>query len=700
MADYAEITPASYQEWQAPPAASAESRIVSWVDDITGEGQAWLRSQRGYGDMKRALDILSGMDVSSQRTLEYRSKVSTNRLKRNTREVIGAMAKLRPFWGYHSDNAAYKDQAELMNKVTRAWYLESFADRKVKEALAYAAATCRGWLRPVYRRELYGTGRGDITLLTYGAPCVLPTQLPASGDWQSAYAVTILDEMPVAMAHGMFPTFQSRLRPSSSRYWYMNDEVRVSSGGNIIQRMFGSGRPRSSSAQMSELLIPIRYTYVIDLTINTTKSAIPMGEPGSSWAYTVPALGSNIPAGRDLKSGTQLYRIANENDARLYPYRRLIISTDKVKLYDGPSFDWHGKFPAVSFSMDEWPWEPLGFSLVRDGYELQASINELARGNMDKARAQLDPGLAYDTNAVASAEAKRYDPMKPRARVGFDGNAVEGNPFRETINPEILKISRESMALTTYFENTMDSQQAISDVKALAQMRAVGSMDDLEKIMEANGPIIEDMSRSMEPPMRDLGVMIKYLILQYYTTPRIMQIVGPDGITPEVFDYDPAKLIPSHMPGEDPEKSSESNAIVRARNFADNLRFFITPSSLHEMQQMNMKLGLIQLKKAGVQIDDQTIADAWNLPNFGTIPGSTIRERFKAQQEEMLIFAARMEAIKAALGADSGGGGAPGQPPGAAAPGKQPEGRPSTDAAPATLQSKDGGARSTIATSK
>jgi hypothetical protein len=234
-------------------------------------------------------------------------------------------------------------------------------------------------------------------------------------------------------------------------------------------------------------------------------------------------------------------------------------------------------------------------------------------------------------------------------------------------------------------------------------MRTVSTRNDLEKILEANGPIVEDQSRSMEPPMRDLGIMIKYLILQYYTTSRVMKWVGPDGVTPEVFDYNPATLVPSHMPGEPVDSPSESNAIQRARTFADNLRFFIMPNSLHEMQQMSMKLGLIQLKKAGVQIDSQTIAEAWNIPNYGTIPGNTVRERFAAEQEEMLQFAARMEAMKAALQADAGGGsssGAPGQPPGAAAPGKQPEGRPSTFSASPKLVSKDAGARSTITSSK
>src|SRR5882757_5571227 len=93
-----------YREWQSPPAATSEGRRIDWINSATEEGQNWLRSQRGYRDFSRSLDILAGQDSSTIQSAEYRSRVSTNRLKRNVREVVGTMSKLRPMWGYHSDN--------------------------------------------------------------------------------------------------------------------------------------------------------------------------------------------------------------------------------------------------------------------------------------------------------------------------------------------------------------------------------------------------------------------------------------------------------------------------------------------------------------------------------------------------------------------------------------------------------------------
>lgn len=688
MADAQEL-----REWQVPPAATSMTHRLGWLNESVEEGQSWIKAQNGSRDFRKALDTISGVDTLAEKTAAYRSKLSPNRLKRNVREVVGALAKLRPMWGYHSDNESFAGQAEMMNRITRAWYLESFADRSVKEALQYAAATGRGWVRPIYRRDMFGTGKGDIKLLTYGAPCVLPLQLPSSGDWQSAYAVTFLDEMPVAMSHGMFPNFQHLLRPTSSRYWYSSDGVRQASKGNIIQRIFGKG-PRGESNALSNLLVPIRYTYVIDLTINKTGLAIPMGEIGSSWAYTVPFVGQDIPVGKDTHSGQMIYRKANETDARLYPHRRLIISSDNCIPYDGPAFDWHGMMPGVSFCVDEWPWEPLGFSLIHEGYELNEAVKKISRGNMDKISAQLKPPMMFDQNATSMNEMRAFDPFEPNARMGYDGGATEGTPVTPALPHEMFAVSPESMSMIELLNGMMDDQLGVRDAMALAKSRSSGSMNDMEKVLEALGPIIEDISRSMEPPMRDLGVMIKYNILQYYTTSRVMQIVGPDGVHPEVFDYNPSSLVPSHMPGESPDTPSPTNAIQRARTFADNLRFFILPNSLHEITQMSMKLGLIQLKKAGVIIDSQTLAEAWGVPNFGRIPGNTVIERYKAEEEMKLEFAARMKEITDGLGLGAPPGGADGGEP------KKAEGRPPSGQAAPQLREKDGGARSTITESK
>ena len=175
--------PDMLHSWQVPPAATPEDRRLGWLNECTESGMQWLKSPRGHSDFRQALDIISGRAIGPA-PAKYRSTLNTNHLKRNIREVVGTLAKLRPLWGYSSDNPAFAQNANLFNLYVRAWYLETFADVRIKEALQYAAATCTGWIRPVYARDMGGTGDGAVRLLAYGAPCVLPCQLPPSGDFQ------------------------------------------------------------------------------------------------------------------------------------------------------------------------------------------------------------------------------------------------------------------------------------------------------------------------------------------------------------------------------------------------------------------------------------------------------------------------------------------------------------------------------------
>lgn len=199
--------------------------------------------------------------------------------------------------------------------------------------------------------------------------------------------------------------------------------------------------------------------------------------------------------------------------------------------------------------------------------------------------------------------------------------------------------------------------------------------------------------------MRDLGEMMKFLILQYYDSARVMRIVGEDGITPETFDYDPTSLIPSHMPGENPDAASIFGKIERARKFAETLTFFITPNSLHAITQMSRQLLYLQLYRAQFPIDSRTVAEALDVPNYGNKPaGNTVHERWLTEQEEKLEYASRLAQLKNSLPGlqpppSPMGPGGPGGPP-------KPEGRPPSGQAAPQLKTKDSGTRSTITESK
>lgn len=702
--------------WQVPAQAAEERYKIGWLNEHCEEGLSWQRSQRGFGDWRKAMDILSGKGAPEVNTPAYRSQLSTGRLKRNIKEVVGSSANIRPIWAYNTANDSLQPKAAEMNKTVRAIYLEQFLDQSIKQALQWSASTCTGWLRPVYRRDIAGTGKGNINFYTYGSASILPAQLPSNGNWQEAYAVTVMDEMPIWMAHGMFPKFQERLLPTKSQLWH-SQEIRTAAKGNLFQRMWNSWRS-NKDALLSELYIPVRYTYINDLAINRTGSPIQMGPwgvdtmgkpiPTASWSYEVPSVGAPIPTSSDSLNRMQ-FREADENDARLYPNRRLIISSEDVVMYDGPAFDWHGELPLIPFTLDDWAWEPLGLGIVRDGYNIQAATDEIDRGTMDKVRAGLDMALAYDINSgVSRNEADMFDPMQPRARIGYDGSTVE-TPFKPVVPPEVLRLDPMAMQFREVLTQTGDYQLGINSIQALAKARALGGgMDEVEKLLQADGPIVRDISRNIERSISRVGYQMKYLILQYYTTKRVMDYVGVNGVARETFDFDPNRLVPSHMPDEPTEggRASIYSSMQRAKWFAEQLRFFILPHSAHEIAQMSYKLGLVQLRKAGIPIDSQTIAEAWNLELGANFVSNSPYDRYWEEQEKMAQHALRIKMIvdsiqqqgvtppEMLMAAAAQAGEAAGQ-----ATGQNPEGRPPSGLEAPRVVSKDGGARSAVSQS-
>lgn len=675
-----------YREWQVPSWDTRESRKLAWLNEACQEGESWNKSQRGYDDWLKGLDILSG-SYSERELMEHRSKLTGNRLKINIQVAISGLAAIRPWGGYQSSQD-FANYALMMNQTTRSLYLAGFWDQRIKEALQWASATCTGYIRPVYRRAMAGQGHGDIELDTCGQPSVLPVQMPSNGDLRRAYAVTYMDEKPIWEAHGMWPQFQDRLKPTSSRYWH-SAEIRKAAAGNNQSRAWNWFKSKKRES-LTQNLIPIRYTRVNDLSVNLTGRAILMGEPDSPWAYEVPSYGSEIaPAFPGEKS-----RIANQVDARMYPYGRMIISSETCVVYDGPAFDWHGELNLIPFCLDRWPWEPIGFSMIHDGWLCQQALNEIDRGTMDKINAGMDLPLAYNMNAVEKKTANQVDLMRPRQRIAFDGDAVD-KPFSTIAPPEVYQVSPEALAFRKELQADMDYTMQTRDIVELGKARALGKgMDQLEALINASGPRVKDMSRGIENSVCQLANQVKYLVLQYMDTRRLIPYITEANV-PQIFDYDPSTLVPSHMPGESVTDAngeplpSPTTRVQRARWFAQNLPFTMTPHSIHELHQMSYRLMLMQLRQRGFKIAECDILEANDIPDVKRATGSTTQERFHAEQEEEMERMKKMQLEAIGLGLDPaalmGGGGG----------GKKPEGRPPSAQAAPQLKTKGDG-RTTI----
>jgi hypothetical protein len=173
-------------------------------------------------------------------------------------------------------------------------------------------------------------------------------------------------------------------------------------------------------------------------------------------------------------------------------------------------------------------------------------------------------------------------------------------------------------------------------------------------------------------------------------------------MAPEVFDYKPNDLVPSHLPdemvgGQFPETESKYTNLERARWFVKQIRLISVPSTLLKVTQMQQQLLLLQLKKGGAPIAWKKIFEAMDLNNPDQIISDSFEEQEKLEKLKILAQVDIMQTLKK-MGID------PQQLQGGDAnSGKQHAGgRPSSDQKPPKAKmkgSKGGDPRSVVSTS-
>lgn len=614
-----------------PPSTAGEKDRLAVVDRWIGQGEAFIRSSRAYDDMERAIEVIAGNTAKRPAKL---SQLHLNRVKREIREVVGTLSNLRPLWGYKSDNPLYDRHVEILNKLMLAWFHSKFVDRAIREALQYAAVLGTGYLQVGWEKDLWFAGRGDVSLTAKGPKDVLPIGIGSDNDIQQAAAVIIRTEVPLSKAYAMYPTHAAYLTPDrDGPSWFTKAKEKVQRFASPVLNF------ASTSNRVTDEMFPtidIFDIYIKDTSVNHSGVDIPMGDPGSNWAYTVPYVGKQVPTGAVDSQGQPVNHTITEEEALMYPRGRLITCTRTHIIKDGPNPWWHGKVPLVQFRLDDWPWEFLGFSLIRDTIPAMDSVNSLFRAVVDSANVRLRPPVRYDRSVVSKGFIDRFDPRQPGARVEVDSTTGVEDPVKPIFDPSQFDVPQWIPELIQGLEDRADYLIGVQDLSALAKARQTPSADSIEKLMEIAGPLVYDMSRNMERSLRDVGEMFKGTVFQFYTIARKVQILGPDGLTEEDFDFEPGSMVPSHLPWEDPTGGlSQYNRHQRAQWHQNNFVFHIVPNSLHQITQMTRKLLYLQLMRAGVPIDPWTLAEVFDIPNFGRPPSGTssVIERWEAWQK-------------------------------------------------------------------
>ena len=667
---------------------TSEKQKLDWLHASIDAGFSFLRHQRAWPDIDIGLDVINGDFFDA--ALSELSNVSTNRTKRQIREIVSSLGNMKIVPQHKTENKDFVGKIESLDKLWLGWWNETSADRSYRKFLQYACACGTAYFVPRWDPNFHGIGKGDIRLDVFGPRQILPIQLPANHDLQQAYAVIIVKPTPLDLARRTWPEFAERIvADREAPAGFRRLALKAQRYASYVMNRFGMG----TFKEQEETPFPevdIFECYIMDTSINTSGREIRMGDPGSSWEYTVPYLGQRLPG-----SAPGDFREATRQDCLMFPMRRCFVATNTCELSDGPSPFLHGKVPVIQGRVDDWPWNFLGYGMAREGAALEESNISMMRDIVDANRARLNPPFAYDSDRLTENAAAQVNPRLPGQTIPFQlgGTGSVEQIFKLLVSERIYDVPVTIPAFIKEQEARMDYQMGVTDIVAMTKAKQLPASDGLEKLIQATGPLAEDMSRGQEAVVMQLGPMITSLQFQFYSPAHVISLLGEDNAPSELFDREPGNLVPSHMPGEDKTKPSKYPNWIRYRWFGDEFTFQVTPYSLHKLNQNSRKMALFLWQKAGLPIDPWTMAEVNDIANIGPAPkgASTIIERWVAWmhlQTELEID--KLKQIAAA------GIQPPGKHPGQGAGG----GRPNSFKTAPTQQSKDGGARSTVRTSE
>lgn len=712
---------------QDPTEICTPDELAAWATDMISDGRSYLRLQPAFPYIEDGISMVNG-DWNRSR-VQSLSNVTTEQTVRNVKELVAAQTNLRIIPAFKSDIPEFRTQNDILNKGFMGWQSMTFADRKIRKSWQYAVAAGTGYAGIRYDPNYYYKGHGDNVLDAYGPLDVLPVGMGRNHDLQRAYAVALRVDTPLHEAWRLFPTYLDRISPQKSsalgRGTVISQAVKFATA---TLKRFGQGARNEREAAPWEM-VDVHYIYIDDDSINDTGRELyikgPDGRNGTSWSYKVPYLGQEIAMGK--KNGSEVSRPANRTDCLLYPNRRLLVSVDGLIVNPDPECQaspyWHAKVPVVQFRADDWAWNFLGFPLTRYGQSLEKASVEMWRGMVDAMNGRLSPSRAYDRNNTSAGLAAALNTRIPNQYVGLDLGLLGDNALPKPLLPfQWYEYPPHYLQAQEQLRSMIKDQMGTADTAALARARQLPSGDSQEKLLETLGPLIKDQSRNMEEPIRALGEMWKSNFFQFITAGRRLQILGPEGLSEEDYDYEPGTLIPttqeifnlrqsrlaagksdvktpdhwdSHRDSGDPVPQFE-----RARWHKDNFQFSVVPYSLHEFNSVTRKLMFIQRKKAGFPMDPWTEAEMFDDRGFGDPPNIEDPEtgewrKPRTGMERWMVWQRMLAAIKNAMsppGAGAGGGNGAGGARGGA-------GRPGSGQQPPVLEGKPGGA-STIRESK
>ncbi len=605
--------------------------LLKYIDAVITEGEGVLKAEPLYGEMDNAIAFIMGDQLDPHRP-EGLSQIVDNKTKKCILESVSALTDIHPLFGFKTFNPQFQSQADVLGKLARSWWVNTFADLQLAHVIRYSAGLGTGYVKVDWDASA-ASGQGDIVLNPWDPRDVLPIRPTYSQSIQSWEGVILRRAMTINELRARYPDHLGSLVDENdpsylTRAWTRARQLLSKIVGPSTVDVLNQSSPRNKPNRVPTATV--HEIYLKDRSLSIYNYPVTMGDPDTDWSYTV------YPVGYDVPNDDGTTHKATRAESRLYPRGRYIIATKHCILYDGPNPYWHGMFPVARLQLDPWPWCLLSPGLAQDLMPIQKLINEIVNGIMDHTRKVLRPAVKANKKSIP-------DSMWNRIDTRIAGLKMRTNPAAgaelEFVSPEAL--DQSVMKLLEFAIAEIDNLSGTANLTALTSLQQMPGADSIERLMEALTPLLRMKGRLLEAFLREMGEMVKANFFQFYNMPRRVAMLGEQGVDFSDFDFDPGTMVPSMSKGDEnyiPQLDKGKSRGERAQWHHNKFAFTITPNSLLAISQISRKLLYLQLRaKDPTLVDRWTLYEVLEIPNGGSPPGAaiTITDRVR---EEMTMF--------------------------------------------------------------
>lgn len=403
---------------------------------------------------------------------DWRVSAVINHLAELIQREVAYLTDSRPVIRIVARNDHLQPVAEVLEDIIAALWEERNWQQKQQELLVLAAIFGAAFARCVWNPQL-DDGRGDIDIVV-GDPRVYlvdPFCLRANQLDEAEY---IIHEyvVPKSVLDEQYPHLASRIKPT-----YGADEEEKGFKHFLRKLLFGAEKEQ--------------------------KAIVPRCLVQEFW----------------IKDRSRV-ELEDGQSVRKYPGGRHIVRVGHLILKDEPNPYIDERFPIDMFDWSFNPNNAWGISEVEYLHSLQEMYNKLMAIIVEHA--------ILTCNAVWIGEEDALSPAAWTRLTNKPGAIVRVRPGKTLHRDPPPPLPAYIQNAVQYLENQMQVLSGMTDVMR-GERGALTSGVAIESLQVASQAIIRLRARSFEQFLSRIGQKLISRIFQFYTTDRVIKILGPDG---------------------------------------------------------------------------------------------------------------------------------------------------------------------------